>query len=46
MTSCKEKIKNMVKKVDLFGTFINFRVEKEREYKSLVSYINQKSKIK
>ena len=36
MTSCKEKIKNMVKKVDLFGTFINFRVEKEREYKSLV----------
>ena len=36
MGKCIEKIKSIIKKVDLFGTFINFHVQREREYKSLI----------
>ena len=36
MANCNKKIKNIIKKIDLLGTFISFRIEQEREYKSLI----------
>ena len=36
MGNFNKKLKNIIKKIDLLGTFISFRIEQEREYKSLV----------
>ena len=36
MKTCSEKIKNMIRTVDFFGTFISFRVDQEIIHKSLI----------
>ena len=36
MTNCSKKIKDMIRAVDFFGTFISFRVDHEIKYKSLI----------
>jgi len=36
MKKCSQKIKDMIRAVDLFGTFISFRVDQEIKYKSLI----------
>ena len=35
-TTCSEKIKNIIRTVDFFGTFISFRVDQEIIHKSLI----------
>ena len=36
MEKCKNQVKNILKKMDYFGTFLTFRVNEEIEYKSII----------